>query len=179
MCTASKAAGIKYGAARLAKLVVVKMPDYSEDSLSEVISTITDHIKDNHRENQGVVSISWSSNKPLHRSQASYSTVWQVMREDMKELTGVAAVFCAAGNHAMKIDPVSGGQRTKVDTAPAILGYSMHVGNCDNDGARMPSSQDSPMLFIYGPGDNVQCTESTKAGFRLSSGTSFCKCHPF
>lgn len=69
-----------------------------------MISTITHDIEDNERIGRSVVSISWSSGKPVHRSQASYTSVWQDMEEELKDLTDVAAVFCAAGNHALKID---------------------------------------------------------------------------
>jgi len=60
-CTASKAAGKIYGSNKDTNLVVVKMPDYSEVSIAEVLWTIHDHVAANRRGSSSVVTVSWGS----------------------------------------------------------------------------------------------------------------------
>lgn len=63
-CTASKAAGRILGAAKQATLVVVKMPDLTIASLSEVLPLIEQDILAKHRTRRSFVSISWGSIDP-------------------------------------------------------------------------------------------------------------------
>lgn len=63
-CTASKAAGMIYGASKSATLVVVKIPDLSERAIGEVLARIFKDVITKNRQGRSVISISWSSNGP-------------------------------------------------------------------------------------------------------------------
>lgn len=60
-CTASKAMGNIYGAAKSATLVVVKMPSFKESDVGEILYTILHDIRWKSRRGYSVVSISWAS----------------------------------------------------------------------------------------------------------------------
>ena len=174
-CTASKAAGSIYGASKSATLVIVKMADFEEDSIAEVLRIVYDHIVSNHRELKSVVSISWGSNSaaigPLPSS-------WQLFYEDCRQLESISVpIFVAAGNAAL--DPKSrydGSARRIIDTAPAAffrqLSNVFPIGNCDNNGFRFGKSQEEWINSneqIYAPGVEIACPTGT------FTGTSFCK----
>lgn len=113
-CTASKASGNIYGAAKYATLVVVKMPDYTEASTIEILFTVYQHIKTNKRGYQAVVNVSWGSFN-------TYDSIGDIDAWGQRMLQAVGLlrsagviVVCAAGNSAL--DPKQGGGfRTMVE----------------------------------------------------------------
>ena len=60
-CTASKASGNVYGAAKDATLVVVKLPDWTAAAMQEILEVIVYHISTNKGGSRAVVNISWGS----------------------------------------------------------------------------------------------------------------------
>lgn len=98
-CTASKASGKLYGAAKYATLVVVKMPDLTEASMLEILWTIYDHIRHHHRKGKSVASISWGSLSIYKRFQ---SDAWadQILEIATKIMVLGVVVVSAAGNSA-------------------------------------------------------------------------------
>jgi len=180
-CTASKAAGSIYGAAKDATLVVVKAPNLYEDSISELLGTIIDHILANGREGKSVVTISWNAEERYSASGFQRNRWWQTMDYDLKDLYRMdVPVFCSAGNEA------SGNQRTFSDTIPAAFALTylspyhnqiVAVSNCDSKGARWPSSQVAG-LPIFAPGVEIECAGTGKKGLQVETGTSFCKSLP-
>lgn len=183
-CSASKAVGNKYGAAKAATLVVVKMPDYSYSSLWQILPTIERHIRQTGRQEKSVVSMSWgsiASFDDLHKY--SKTNLWDHMSEEMIKIHTLETVIIAsAGNSAEEVRS-KGGTRLLSDTFPTILGpdhrYSvLGVGNCDNYGYRVRSSQ-VPEGGVYAPGVNIKCASDRSAnGFWTWSGTSFCELKP-
>ena len=187
-CTASKAAGNIFGAARYATLVVVKMPDFTLESVLESLWTVYDHVKRNNRGDRSVLLIPWGS-IDSYRSATDLDPWAQEILRACKMLNQLGVVVVsAAGNFAQTRGP--SGLRTNVDTVPAIFGAAygnplfLAVGNSDNYGKRYPTSQTqktSPQQ-ILAPGVNVRCADSTSTGgSHLDTGTSYCKatlsCH--
>ena len=196
-CVASKIAGMRYGASKISRLIVVKLPDFSTESILEAIPIVTDHIRATGRR-RAVINISWSS-KVLVDSN-NLSGVWDDVREHLQELQKIDEsrcylhIVCAAGNHAQELSR-TGDKRLRVDTAPAIFGTPQEHGNppsvsmiivenCDNDGRRSPKSQVSRLdqqgepfpIAICAPGVSIECaTTSSQSATRIASGTSFCK----
>lgn len=183
-CTASKAAGRIYGASKIATLVVVKMPDYSEASIAGILGTIIDDITARSRQGKSVVSISWGSKAPMT---PPFPRGWQDLHDYRKQLRRVLKVdtVVAAGNSA-NYKNSRGEKRTIADTAPAIFrdwemgrgGASFFVvENCFNNGSRHPTSQiHDTFLFRYdiifsicAPGVDVVCPTGKWTG------TSFCE----
>lgn len=183
-CTASKAGGMLYGASKSATLVVVKMPDLSEGSIGEILATILHDIEFKGRHARCVVSISWVSSLPVDPS-VPIPDPWTSIREDIVTLMmrGVIVV-CAAGNEAEELN-ASGQKRLLIDTYPAAFtsiirfktaGRLIPVSNCDIYGREAPSSQKISLQPLFAPGVDIKCAHSTaEEGFRIDSGTSFCK----
>lgn len=189
-CTASKAAGDIYGAAKNATLVVVKMPNFTEQSVTEIMSNIIDHIETKGRQGKSVVTISWGSGPETGYGPSP--RFWQDLHDDCRTLLLQLDVHivAAAGNSAQETAGPGRGKRTVVDTAPAIFAGSpvryfgmtlpiLVVGNCYTNGLRY---KDSQTLYgfaydqLYAPGVDVQCasgTSTTASG--IWTGTSFCK----
>ncbi len=184
-CTASKAAGRIYGAAKEERLVVVKMPDFSSASVAEIMWTIYRHILSNQRQRSSVVTISWGSKDPVAFPLDPQNNLWQSVYRAMAGLHSLDVVIvCAAGNDALYLNAARR-PRTLVDTAPANLGLYVKfpavvvVGNCNNYGIRHPTSQktgrqDIPQ--IHAPGVEIKCASATSnSAYRFDTGTSFCK----
>ena len=177
-CTASKAAGIVYGAAKEAKLVVVKMLDYSEPSLVSVLKVIADDVKKNGRGGKSVVSISWNTLTPV--PDILQDTYLLIMRETLEELydNGVIVV-CSAGNYALT-PGAKGSLRDRVDTAPAVfVDRVIAVGSSYFDGKRaMPSQRLIGRPQLYAPGVGIVCADASgRQRYCVKSGTSFCGCY--
>ena len=177
-CTASKAAGNIYGANRQATLVIVKMPDWSEASIVQILMTISDHIMLNRRQARSVVSISWGTKATKHALRAT--GYYRLMLESVEQmLSDKVILVCAAGNHAKEVDE-AGKSRFLVDTAPAVFPFGASqlvvVGNSDNNGKRSSGSQTSMGYQVHAPGVEIKCAKSTSTtGYRYAGGTSFCE----
>lgn len=185
-CTASKAVGNIYGASKSATLVVVKMPNLDEASVSEVLDTVIDDINDKDRKRTSVVSISWGSKAIVNnRGTPTQPTPWTTLAGTLRWQTMMLRLMyvplvCAAGNAAQQRD-VHGLSRLYVDTIPAAYHHSFPyvvVGNSDNNGVKHPTSQimSHPGLQVYAPGVGIKCASSTSSTrYRTWSGTSFCR----
>ncbi|KAL8954339.1 MAG: hypothetical protein Q9183_007185 [Haloplaca sp. 2 TL-2023] len=188
-CTASKATGRLYGASKHATLVVVKMPDYSETSVIEVLFTAYQHIRSHGRQNRSVLVIPWASFK-TYRDSTNFGRTERTIYNVLDTLSRIGVIIlCAAGNYAL--EPTSEGLRTYVDTIPASFDTAspfrgslkvanlLAVGNCDMAGRRAYDSQTlSKQSYtshqIYAPGVGIRCADSiSRAGSHLASGTSF------
>ena len=184
-CTASKAAGRIYGAARQATLVVVKMPDFSMASVVEIFLTIDRDIRNKYRQDQSVVTISWASREPVSLPLRPIDVAWNIMVERMLGLSRMnVQIVTAAGNYA-QIRDHRRHLRLRVDTAPAIFDLEddfptlIIAGNCDENCRRSPASQMTGRIDytqIYAQGVHVQCASHLSAvGFNTATGTSFCQ----
>ena len=169
-CTASKAAGIGYGAAKEAKLVVVKMLDYNEPSVTSVLKVIADDVKKKGRGGKSVVSISWSTTAPV--------SVWSndpwlaEMRGALEELYQLnVIVVCSAGNFGEY--PF----RTLVDTAPGMfINHVITVGASYFNGQKWGPSQSLAVPQLYAPGVEILCADASgQRAYSTDSGTSFCE----
>lgn len=175
-CTASKAAGIAYGAAKKATLVVVKMLDYSEPSVVSVFKVIADDIKEKGRGGRSVVSISWTTIAGVRN--IGRDTWLTEIHGAMKELyNNNVIVVCPAGNFALE-PGISGALRHHVDTAPGVwFDRVLTVGATYFNGRRWQQSQtlvERPQ--IYAPGVKIKCAEASgRMAYRTGTGTSFCE----
>ncbi|KAL8761044.1 MAG: hypothetical protein Q9184_002810, partial [Pyrenodesmia sp. 2 TL-2023] len=118
-CTASKAAGNLYGAAKYAALVVLKMPDLSDASMLDGLNAALHHIRMHNRGTRSVLSISWGSQKINKKGDCI--DIWASRMEYLLVLLAQEHVItvCAAGNHAQ--EPADRGVRRTVDTLPAAF----------------------------------------------------------
>ena len=170
-CTASKAAGIACGAAKEAKLVVVKMLDYSEPSLVSVFEVIADDVKQKGRGGKSVVSVSWTT---IASTPAFSEDPWfTAMLDALEELyQNNVIVVCSAGNFALY--PFRG----LVDTAPAIfVDRVIAVGASYFNGQKWEPSQSLGVLpQLYAPGVNILCADASgRVAYSKHTGTSFCE----
>ena len=182
-CTASKAVGKLYGVSKSARLVVVKMPTYEEDSVYEVLDTVIDDIIEKEWNETSVVSVSWGAHEPYTHTSATDPLKIKLLAQ-INQLGEMHVPFvCAAGNDALYAD--RGKARLIIDTFPAVVTtfyprrrLFMAVGNSDINGARDMTSQISGTdeTQIYAPGVDIKCASSTSSTeFRTDTGTSFCK----
>ncbi|KAL8687996.1 MAG: hypothetical protein Q9218_005982 [Villophora microphyllina] len=180
-CTASKASGNLYGAAKHATLVVVKMPDLSRASMLEILHTVLYHIQRNRRRGRAVLTISWGSIKS-YADGAEVDAWAQAMNEVILKLdVENVIIVCAAGNYANQ-----GGKpgfRNFVDTIPALFTYSIvpaplliAVGNCDLSGRKYFDSQRlyRDLTQMHAPGVGVRCADALySSSSHLATGTSY------
>ena len=170
-CTASKAVGIACGVAKEAKLVVVKMLDYSEPSIASIFTVIADDIKQKGRGGKSVVSISWTTAAPIPAySDDPWLTEMRGALEELYQLNVI--VVCSAGNFALA--PF----RALVDTAPAMFtDRVITVGASYFNGQKWEPSQSlgtAPQL--YAPGVGILCADASgQVAYRTQTGTSFCE----
>lgn len=141
-CTASKATGILYGAAKNAILVVVKMPDYTYLSWMEVFKTITHDIRAKNRQNNSIVSVSWGSEQARNPF-APREPEWTSLEHQLEDLSvrEKVPVVIAAGHSAQERDPRISRPRLEIDTYPAyfvrkgrLSNRVIAASNCDYDG---------------------------------------------
>lgn len=182
-CTASKAVGNIYGAAKFATLVAVKMPDYTAGSTGEIFRTIAEHVRLRGRQHRSLVIVSWGSTRSqveMERDE-TLNRPRAIMKRYLDQLgdMGVLSIF-AAGNSA---EQKRGRHfyRLPIDTEPASYGIDIRLGmavsNCDNQGRRWPTSQDFGPPSKFAPGVNVQCaTHNSNWKHQRKTGTSFCRC---
>ena len=180
-CTASKAFGTMCGASKKTSFTVVKMPDYTEDSLSGIFNRIGRDIRSLGRQGRSIINVSWASEDVINIQ--PLSKIWQEMFDTCKTLNDLGVfIVAAAGNDALTPDA----QRDYIDTAPAIYGYQLPyiipVGSSNTFGERSSFSQrvNSSLVpsgtQVYAPGENIECADSmSTSGIRVKSGTSFCK----
>ena len=173
-CTASKAAGQRWGAAKKSKLVVVKMTDLDESETETVFDVVWKDIKKKQRQKKSVVTISWGT-----KQANSNNRYWRSAKSDIQNLlNNDVIVVCAAGNSAQSRDD-EGNLRKDVDTAPAVYSGSdfplIVIGAVDNAGNRAAFSQGGPRVKTHAPGVKVECANSLGTSPRTDSGTSFCK----
>ncbi|KAL8866101.1 MAG: hypothetical protein Q9174_006492 [Haloplaca sp. 1 TL-2023] len=190
-CTASKASGNLYGASKHATLVVVKMPDYTEPSVIEVLFTAYQHIKTHGRQNRAVLVISWASFK-IYRNGADFGTTERAIYRVLDSMSRIGVIIlCAAGNYAQ--ERTDEGLRTYVDTIPAGFDNAspfvgslkvanlLAIGNCDLAGRRAYDSQTLSKNSYkseqtFAPGVGIRCAAAdSRDGSHSASGTSFCK----
>ncbi|KAL8753280.1 MAG: hypothetical protein Q9184_005468 [Pyrenodesmia sp. 2 TL-2023] len=143
-CTASKATGSIFGAAKFATLVVVTMPDLSAASVSEVLEDVANDIQDKKRQYLSIINISWGSKESVLVKQYEFHTrmffsIWHLSID-----LHVPIVF-SAGNDATLKDRF-GRPRLRSDTFPAAAteqnAKTLSASNCDFRGRRWRTSGD-------------------------------------
>ncbi|KAL8916795.1 MAG: hypothetical protein Q9208_008334, partial [Pyrenodesmia sp. 3 TL-2023] len=176
-CTASKATGNIYGAAKFATLVVTKMPNLNKGSVIEVFRTIADDVREKKRQYHSIVSVSWGSKQPtMDKYFAFYGNMIKHLEELTKELN-VLVVF-SAGNDAQIKDGDLGRWRLRTDTFPAELvdrkEGMMAVANCNLQGERWRGSQQTKKHNPFAPGVGIKCAAGdSEQGYQTRLGTSF------
>ncbi|KAJ9656428.1 hypothetical protein H2201_008548 [Coniosporium apollinis] len=116
-CVASKATGLRYGSAKLATLVVVKIADLSLAEVTGIWNLVWQDIKNKGRQKKSVVVLASGSTNPVDPNNLSDERKEQrVGIENL--LHHDVPVLVAAGNNAQK--EFNGKLRADVDTAPAV-----------------------------------------------------------
>lgn len=134
----------------------------------ETLSSIYEHVIQNNRQGKSMVTISWSSRRPS-----------PCLLEDMYTSLGFlnnkgVVVICAAGNHAQQRD--GSRLRSLVNTYPAMVPYTIAVGNSDNYGRKWPRSQVTAARQLYAPGVEIQCAEvKSNESYQTGTRTSYYK----
>ncbi|CAJ2501812.1 Uu.00g046650.m01.CDS01 [Anthostomella pinea] len=168
-CVADKAVGTKFGAAKKATLVVVKMAGVlKSDILQAVIAVINDLRANPERRKKSVVTLSlyW----PVTTGSGAITTWERDLRRKIKEIIDMDVPFVnAAGNFGSQLG------RHAIDTVPGVFEETdvpiINVGNADANGIIRPNSQGGAHLWMYATGD-VTCY--SKAGaVTTKDGTSF------
>ena len=183
-CTASKATGIIYGAAKDATLVVVKMPDYTYVSYLELFQTITDDIRAKDRRDTSIVSVSFGSEDPRNPL-IPREPHWILLEKRLKDLalTEGVPVVMAAGDNAEERDK-AGRFRLGIDTYPAYFtresqfsNRMIAASNCNLKGERWRTSQYQNNNRLFAPGVDIKCASAFGPSFyQIQTGTSFCEC---
>lgn len=179
-CTASNAAVYLYGASRNTTLVIVKMPDYSTETVTEILATIDEHIKQHDREFLSVISIFWGFDGRVDPN--NLGSVWEQVYSYMKAISPKVLIICAAGNDALDVSSTSKRMRVVVDTAPTIWAQKgpftniLAVGNVNFDGQRYRESQVAGSYQMHAPSVNITyATAMTTTDTHKDTGTSYCK----
>ena len=191
-CTASKAFGTTYGASKYTQSIVVKMPDWSEDSVLGLLNTIEADIREKGRQGKSVINMSWGSGLP--QSLDNLSSEWSAFYDVCKALNDLNVFMVVPSGNFATYRYKDGTKRLSLDTAPAIFAYQLAmvipVGNTNDLGQRYEDSQTinrsvalqygsqlSYLPQIHAPGVDVECADSTSQTMtRKVTGTSFCKC---
>lgn len=126
-CTASKAIGNVFGAAKSGTAVVVKLPDISEMSINGLLPSIVHDIRQRNRQGRSVVLFPFS----LHDLSPRRSPLFRHFLNDLMELESMNVMFvCGAGNKDHRSEPIP-------DTAPTIFSTQvalLPVSSCDSAG---------------------------------------------
>ena len=175
-CVASKAAGQRYGSAKKATLVVVKMTGFVRMEIYSIFDTVWKDIQQKKRQKKSIVTISWGTKDPTDLKDVP--SHWQQARMDIERLMkNDVIVVTSAGNDAEKEH--DGKKRTEVDQAPAIFASDDYpiivVGATDNAGNKAAFSQGGNKVAILGPGVDIECQDRSLRQPWITSGTSFCK----
>jgi hypothetical protein len=169
-CTADKAVGQLYGAAKKATLIpVIK----AGDTLAEMVSSFEEIGKDlethSDRRKLSVVSMS------LVSELSSGGRLTRALTRAMAKIMSFdVPVVVTAGNYAEEPG------RENIDTLPAILATRDYplivVGSCNANGVRSPFSQIGYELTTYAVGEEVTCFEKSRSNpVKENSGTSYGK----
>lgn len=184
--TASKAAGQKYGTAKFAKLVAVKMRDLDLSEQANVFGQVWEHIKTHGRQKRSIVTMSLGSRDPVDPN--NLSEFRQRQKDGIKLLLdNDIPVVLSSGNDAREEDK-NGNKRTNIDSAPAIFEGPdfplIVIGATDNTGQPANFSQGGDHLTISAPGVKVNCQYRDNDDPYTRSGTSYgrfkprsCRCH--
>lgn len=178
--TASKAAGQKYGTAKFAKLVVVKMRALNLIEQANVFEIMWNDIQSQGREQRSVVTMSIGSTNPVDPN--NLSRLRQKQKDDIKVLLdNNVPVVLSSGNDAREEDK-DGKKRTNIDLAPAIFEGPdfplIVIGATDNTGQTAGFSQGGDHLTMSAPGVNVRCQYRDNDDPHSRSGTSYGRFKP-
>jgi hypothetical protein len=150
---AVKAAGTRYGLAKKATIIPVKIMNLESD-LIEGFAQIWEHIVANKRESRSVIVCSKGTANPTTRDAIVNDpdlSALLVYFDAIMDL-GTPIVF-AAGNAR------EGATRQDIDTWPQLLESAttpvINVGAAKRDGGRKEDSQGGGQLTVHAPGDRV------------------------
>jgi subtilisin family serine protease len=171
-CTAGKALGARFGAAKQAKLVVVQIANLSVDEILNGVKLIFNDITKTHpeRRKKSVVTMSvyleQNTGDPM-AEEILHDAILTLMEEDIP-------MFTSSGNFAS--DPKN--PRKEVDTIPGIWEGEDYplivVGSTDHGGALSPFSQEGKHVFIHATGNQITCMLRQGADpAKNKEGTSF------
>ncbi|KAH7392248.1 peptidase S8/S53 domain-containing protein [Phaeosphaeria sp. MPI-PUGE-AT-0046c] len=173
---AARILGTKFGLAKEATLISVKMTFDSLD-FSAAISMVLDDLEANPgREHRSVISFAggWGE---VDRDANTYEKLKNddvLQREfgyTLRRIMNLGVpIVCASGNYGEKQG------RENIDTLPALFQDEdtplINVGAADYEGKRAPSSQGGSQLTLYAPGVDIIIPQNTDFQSRKGSGTS-------
>ncbi|TVY78560.1 Subtilisin-like protease [Lachnellula suecica] len=150
-CSAGKAVGMNYGAAKHAKLVVVQLGQLSGPELNTALVKIIDDISAKpERQKRSVVTMSLGGTIPR-----SNYIVQGMTKNLIKKLMDMdVPFFVPAGNFGAIGHP-------KVDAIPAVWASDdyplLTIGSTTFDGKRSSFSQTGDQVFLYAAGEGISC----------------------
>jgi len=153
---ACKAAGQRYGIAKQAKIVPVKIIHTANDLLEGLKLAFAD-IRDKDRALSSVVVVSQAITGSTTREQALQTKQGKDFLSAINDIIGLGTpIVLAAGNERDE----ELGTREDIDLLPQILEHPdttpiTNVGATKLAGDRVEDSQGGPQLSIYAPGDRV------------------------
>ncbi|KAI4646602.1 hypothetical protein J4E93_004823 [Alternaria ventricosa] len=153
---ACKAAGQRYGIAKQAKIVPVKILHTANDLLEGLKLAFTD-IRDKDRALSSVVVVSQAITGSTTREQALQTKQGKDLLSAIDDIIGLGTpIVLAAGNERDE----ELGTREDIDLLPQVLEHPdmtpiINVGAAKISGDRVEDSQGGPQLSIYAPGDRV------------------------
>lgn len=170
-CGASKVAGVNFGVAKKASLIIVRLKMNASSMLSGYVKVLNDlrQRKKAGERISGYNIVTTSVNAVIGSGSEWKTTVTTMMSliSAIINLYGVVFV-CAAGNR--------GPEDLGRNVVPASLSQKLPiitVGSVDPEtGVRRPTSPGGPLVTIYAPG-LVKCASPTTSGGRVKDGTSY------
>lgn len=170
-CSASKVAGVNFGVAKKASLIIVRLKMNASSMLSGYVKVLNDlrRRKKAGERIQGYNIVTTSVNAVIGPG-SEWKTTLTTMTSLISAIINLYGVVfvCAAGNR--------GPEDLGKNVVPASLSQKLPiitVGSVDPaTGVRRPSSPGGPLITIYAPG-LVKCASPTTPGGRVKDGTSY------
>lgn len=172
ICGASKVAGVNFGVAKKASLIIVRVKTNVSSMLSGYVKVLNDLRQRKRAGGEHIpgYNIVTTSINAVIGSESEWRTTLTTMTSLISTImNSYGVVFvCAAGNRgpedlAKNVVPASFSQKLPIIT----------VGSVDPaTGLRRPTSPGGPLITIYAPG-LVKCASPTTPGGRVKDGTSY------
>ena len=174
-CVASKAASSRYGVAKSANFVAVKIRFATRD-VGAALDLIRQDIVNKGLQKKAVITLSWGHfNRRGGTIPDYYDTFADSAEEIIRDLD--VPLVLSAGNHAREQN------RANIDQYPQVFSNDgsrpfINVGSVRPNGVRSGFSQAGDKLTVSAVGDRVTCSTGTGTGSQSQRGTSFGESRP-
>ena len=164
-CVMAKAGGKKYGVAKKADFMQVKVgKENTFGKLQHAFRMVLNDVK--MQKLQGKAVINYSGVKHVVTNQDQKKILADTILKPLFDLDIV--LVAASGNQAKETKDITSWPQSEADDFPII-----NVGSVDVEGKTAETSQGGKLLTVSAPGKEIMCADSTGNLESLRSGTSY------